>query len=179
MKPKKQIKLNFKNKCNCKVNYSLLEKAMLWYNNGTLFSDRVIYMHGRYPAVSIYNEKIHIHRLIGMFLNKKKISRQIVVHHKNGNRLDCDISNLELMSCSIHASHHNKGKKLSKEHREKISENNKKRKGVPHRKIYPMSDLKELLLKGLTVNKISKIYGCDWSTVKDRINSNPELLEDK
>lgn len=41
-----------------------------------------------------------------------------------------------------------------------------------------MNNLKEFLSKGYSINKISKIYGCDWSTVKNRINENPELLEE-
>ena len=37
---------------------------------------------------------------------------------------------------------------------------------------------KEFLGKGWSINKIAKYYGCDWSTVKNRIYDNPELLED-
>ena len=40
-----------------------------------------------------------------------------------------------------------------------------------------MPNLKEYLEKGYSINKISKIYGCDWSTVKNRMYENPELLE--
>lgn len=40
-----------------------------------------------------------------------------------------------------------------------------------------MDNLSDLLAKGYSINKISKIYGCDWSTVKNRINENPDLLE--
>lgn len=40
-----------------------------------------------------------------------------------------------------------------------------------------MTNLKELLSKGYSINKISKIYGCDWSTVKNRIHENKDLLK--
>lgn len=41
-----------------------------------------------------------------------------------------------------------------------------------------MDDLKKLLDSGYSINRISKIYGCDWSTVKNRIHENPELMEE-
>ena len=181
MKPLKQKTLKFKNECGCIVDYELLEKAMLWYSEHNLMSNRKIYMHGRYPAVSIYNEKFHVHRLLLMYRNKKKISRSIVSHHKNKNRLDCTESNLKLLTSKIHGSHHNKGKKLSKEHRLKISEANKKRKGMRMKRKYniPIEKIKEKINLGFSINAIAKIYGCDWSVIKNRIYENPELLKDK
>lgn len=41
----------------------------------------------------------------------------------------------------------------------------------------PLDELKEYLNKGYSINKISKIYKCDWSTVRARIYENPEILE--
>ena len=40
-------------------------------------------------------------------------------------------------------------------------------------------DLRTLLASGVSINKIAKYFGCDWSTVKARIHENPELLEVK
>lgn len=42
-----------------------------------------------------------------------------------------------------------------------------------------MPNLAEYIKMGYSINKIAKIYGCDWSTVKQRIYENPELLENK
>jgi len=181
MKPKNQKKIVFENTCECIVDYELLEKAILWYSNDNVFSKRKIYMHGRYPAISIYKEKIHIHRIILMYLNKEKINRSIVCHHKNGDRKDCSINNIELMSSTLHAKHHNKGKKLSKIHKLKISEANRKRKGIKIRRKYniDISDLKIYLESGMSINSIAKIYGCDWSVIKKRIIENPEILENR
>ena len=156
---------------------------MIWYARGNLRKIHKIYLHGRYPAVSIFDTKIHVHRLIGLFLYAAQITRQIVVHHKDGNRLNNSIDNLELMSCSIHAHHHNKGKKLSLEHRQKISAANLLRKGQKRKKkvAVTMDDIAPLLESGLSINKIAQKYNCDWSTIQSRIkeSNNPELLKDE
>lgn len=179
MKPKIQKKIKFDNTCNCIVDYDLLEKAMLWYSDHNLFSERKIFLHGRYPAISIYDEKIHVHRLLLMYKYKYKLHRSLISHHKNMNKLDCTECNLELLTSRIHAYHHHKGKKLSKNHRLKIAEANKKRKGIKIKRKYniPIEELKNKLKQGLSINAIAKSYGCNWCVVKNRINENQELLE--
>ncbi len=42
----------------------------------------------------------------------------------------------------------------------------------------PISELKEFLLNGKSINWIAKHYNVDWSTIKNRIYENPELLEE-
>lgn len=54
-----QKKIEFDNECKCLVDYSELEKAILWYQKKPSLSKKKIYLHGRYPAVSIHNKKIH------------------------------------------------------------------------------------------------------------------------
>ena len=176
---KNQKKIVFINSCNCLVDYDLLEKAMLWYSDKPLYSQRFIYMHSKYPAVSIYDKKIHIHRLLMMYKLQSDINENLYVHHKDGNKLNAQLYNLELIDSKKHQSIHNKNKKLSAKHRRKISEANKKRKGIKIKKRVDMPHLQEYIKQGLSINKISKIYGCDWSTVKNRIYENPELLEAK
>ena len=63
---KEQKKIKFVNDCNALVDYEELEKAVLWYAESHVISIKHIYMHGNYPAVSICDEKIHIHRLLIM-----------------------------------------------------------------------------------------------------------------
>ena len=179
MQPKKQKKIKFINSCDCLVDYDLLERAMLWFSAGNLKSPRKIYMHGRYPAVSIFDKKIHIHRLILLYINKGMIVDKMVAHHKDENRRNSQLENLELLSSSIHAKHHNKGKTLSEEHKRKIAEAGKRRKGIKLKKRVnvDLQALKDFLSRGYSINKIAKIFGCDWSTIKSRIHENPELLE--
>ena len=59
---KTQKDIKFINSCNCIVDYELLKRAMLWYCSKPLYSQRVIYIHSKYPAVSIYDKKIHIRK---------------------------------------------------------------------------------------------------------------------
>ena len=179
MKPLKQNKIKFINKCNCLVDYTLLEDAMVWYSgSNTLMSTRVIYMHGVYPAVSIYNEKIHVHRIIAMFKEKTKIVSSIHAHHKDGNKLNASYDNIELISANSHLSHHNKGRKFTEEHKKKISNANRKRAGMKLKRKYniPISEISKMINEGLSIRKIAIHYGCDWSVIKLRINENPELL---
>lgn len=180
MKPKKQQPLTFNNKCNCIVDYDLLERAMLWYigESKTLMSNRVIYLHGKYPAVSIYDEKVHVHRLIAMYLKRSKIDFSIHAHHKDGNKLNSSEENIELIDASDHLSMHNKGKKLSNEHRIKISEAGKRRSGIKMVRKYniPISELREKLNNKWSIRKIAAHYGCDWSVIKQRVAESLELL---
>lgn len=178
MEPKKQKKIVFVNQCNCLVDVDVLEKAMLWYSGGNLKSPRKIYMHAKYPCVSIFDKKIHVHRLIGLYLWRDIVVSGMVVHHKDHDKLNASIDNLDIISNTVHASHHNKGRVLSKEHKEKISKANSKRKGMKMKRKYniPVRELNHYLSLGYSINKIATIYGCDWSVIKHRIHENPDLL---
>lgn len=176
---KTQKDINFINSCNCIVDYELLKRAMLWYCSKPLYSQRVIYIHSKYPAVSIYDKKIHIHRLLMMYKLQSDIDANFYVHHIDGNKLNANLENLELIDSKRHQSYHNKEKKLTKEHRKKISEANKKRKGIKIKKRVDMPNLDNYIKQGLSINKISQIYGCTWDTVRRRIYENEELLNEQ
>ena len=133
MKPLKQNPIIFNNTSHCIVNGNLLAKAILWYQIEPTFSNKKIYMYGKYPAVSIGKKKIHVHRLLIMYWHRKILKSSEYVHHKNGNRLDCTIGNLEIMDAKKHQILHNKGKTISDEHKKAISEANRKRKGMKYK----------------------------------------------
>lgn len=174
---KTQKEINFINSCNCRVDYELLKRAMLWYSQKPLYSQHSIFMHSKYPAVSIYDEKIHIHRLLMMYKLQSDIDANFYVHHIDGNKLNADINNLELIDSKKHQSYHNKEKKLTKEHRKKIAEANKKRKGIKIKKRVDMPQLNEYIKQGLSINQIAQIYGCSWNTVNRRIYEDKEIKE--
>lgn len=109
-----QKEINFINICNCQVDYELLKKAMLWYSVKPLYSRHTIFMYGKYPAISIYNKKIHIHRLLMMYKLKSNIDKNTYVHHIDKNKLNTNMDNLELINNKEHQSYHNKGKKINK-----------------------------------------------------------------
>lgn len=52
IKVQKQIK--FINDCNAIVDYNELEKTVIWYAKSPVISAKHIYMHGKYPAISIH-----------------------------------------------------------------------------------------------------------------------------
>ena len=143
-----------------------------------------IYMHGAYPAVSIHEEKIHVHRLLMLYWEDGIIPNGKQVHHVNGNKMDASRCNLILVDSGAHQSMHNKGKQISNKTREAIIRFNHSRKGCRMRRkredITPNMVL-ELKNAGMSFNKISKITGLDWSCVKQRykdaIHDNPKLLE--
>ena len=64
-----------------------------------------IYMDGAYPAIYIEGKNVHIHRLEWVRYNGE-IPNGYVVHHKDGNKLNWEISNLELLSRSQHIKEH-------------------------------------------------------------------------
>lgn len=179
MTVKRQEKIEFSNECECLVDYSELEKAILWYQQKPSLSKKKIYLHGCYPAVSIHNEKIHVHRLLMQYWLKTKIPFEYSVHHLNENKLDARKENLSLILNKVHNSKHNKGKVLSETHRQKIGKANHNRKGMKMKKrvLIPKEELEVFVKEGKSINWIALHYGCDWSTVKARIYENPELLE--
>jgi hypothetical protein len=156
-----------------------LAKAILWYSDKPVSRLKHVFLYGKYYAVSIYEQKIHIHRLLMMFWLKRDLQHNEYVHHKNGNRFNNLRENLDVVFSSDHQSRHNKNKILSDTHRKKISEANKKRVGMKFRKrvAINLADLKNRIMKGESINHIAKCYGCDWSTIKSRIYENPELVK--
>lgn len=57
-----QKKIEFDNECKCLVDYSELEKAILWYQKKPSLSKKKIYLHGHYPIILKYRTKGKIGR---------------------------------------------------------------------------------------------------------------------
>lgn len=64
-----------------------------------------VYMNGDYPAVCIGGENIHIHRL-EWEKHYGLIPDGYIVHHKDGNKRNWQIDNLELLSRGVHLDRH-------------------------------------------------------------------------
>lgn len=180
---KNQKKITFINDCNVVVDYSELEKAVLWYAAHPVQSEKHIYMHGEYPAVSIGKSKLHIHRLLMMYWLNCILPYEYYVHHIDGNKLNASKNNLAVVLNSIHQSKHNKGKKITEQQKQSIRISNHKRKGkrAKYKSEVTPETVFALKSQGLSFNKISKILNLDWGCVKQRyedyVHDNPELLE--
>lgn len=175
----KQEPINFINESGCLIDIKDLEQAILWYADRPVAKTKKIFMHGEYPAVAIQKEKIHVHRLLMMYWSSRKLKSTEYVHHKNECKLDARKSNLEIMNQREHQSFHNKGKYLSEQHRNKISEAGRRRAGKVQFKLkrnIPLDIMFDLLRRGKTVNFIAKSLGVDRSTIVTRINRYPHLL---
>lgn len=160
-----------------------LSRAILWYVKTfylkPLSSLKTIFTYGKYPAISIHGKKIHIHRLLMMYWLQRELATEEDVHHKDENKKNALRDNLELTHETKHLSHHNKGRTLSDDHKQKLSIANQKRKGISHKKRVPIDikELREMLRQHVSINKIAQHFKCDWSTINARIHDNPELLE--
>lgn len=140
----KQKPLIIENACGATFVDWQLEQAILWKSQVLPVAQRKrVFMHGRYPAISIYGDKLHIHRLILSWHFKRDLERSEYAHHKNGDKMDARLSNIELMAESTHQSHHNKGKNVSLLTRKRLTEANKRNWATKwkHRRIYENSDL--------------------------------------
>lgn len=111
-----------------------LKKAIKWYSKKPVARLKRVYLHGRYYAVSIYERKIHIHRLLMMYWEKRDLEPNEYVHHEDGNRNNNLKENLRIMSCSEHQSLHRKGVSLTEEHKRNIGLANRNRKGMKYKK---------------------------------------------
>ena len=180
---KNQKQIYFINDCNALVDFNELRNAVLWYAKSPVMSQKHIYMHGKYPAISIHKEKIHIHRLLMMYWLGGDLPKCYFVHHVDENKLNATKENLSLVYYSTHQSHHNKGKKNSDRQKQMLVEYNHSRKGKRrnYKKDISAKDVYDLKIKGYSFNKISQILKLDWGSVKQRyddfIRDNPELLK--
>ena len=106
MKVNKQLPICFINKCGCRIDYTELEKAIFWFSDKPVVRTKSIYMYGRYPAVSIYDKKIHVHRLLLMYWLQRDLEPFESTHHKDGDILNAAKSNLLIMSQEDHVRLH-------------------------------------------------------------------------
>lgn len=75
----------------------------------------------RYKALKVNGKKVDEHRYIMEQILGRKLRRDEVVHHKNGNRYDNRPENLEVMRLSDHSRKHMSGVSKSDKTKEKLS----------------------------------------------------------
>jgi len=87
---------------------------------------------------------------IGRFLDSNEL-----VHHKNGNKLDDRIINLDIMTRSDHAKHHD---------------------NFNHKNKLDYSKIKKLRIKGYGYKRMSKVLGYPRSSIQSAIKRNEKVL---
>lgn len=75
-----------------------------------------------YKAIKVNGVKHDEHRYVMEQHLGRKLSRHEVVHHKNGDKLDNRIENLEVMSLTAHSKEHTTGVPKSEDVKQKISD---------------------------------------------------------
>lgn len=90
----------------CFSDFNTLENHFLYNPNGSISKDG-------YKRITIRGQKARIreHRAIMKDFLKRKLSKNEHIHHKNGNKLDNRIENLELVTNSEHRKIHAKTQK--------------------------------------------------------------------
>lgn len=114
---KKQKPIEFNSPAEVIFPRTDLKKAILWYSDGKPVARlKHVFLYGKYYAVSIYDEKIHLHRLLMMYWLQRDLEPDEYVHHIDGYKFNNERSNLEVMTASQHQSITNKGRKQTPEH---------------------------------------------------------------
>ncbi len=104
--------ITFRSKYKIIVDEQTLSDAVEWYatlKGATLYNvkQRAIFANSiGYLRVCAGGNYVDVHRLLMMYYLKRELNSNEDVHHKDNNKLNCALSNLELISHSEHTSRH-------------------------------------------------------------------------
>ena len=118
-----------------------------------------------YRAIKVGGKKVNEHRYVMEKHLGRSLRRDEVVHHKDGDKQNNDIQNLEVLSLSEHSRMHNTDRVVSEETRKRMSESGK---GKPRNRKLTTEQIKQIRMlsaEGLSQRKIGEIVGIHHKTV--------------
>lgn len=169
----KQIPKNyFVNECECIVDYEILYKAVDGKCKALncYFHDKYrIVLRNDYPAVCINRQWFYVHILICEFMNGG-IRKGYIVHHKDKNKLNAMVENLEVMTNRKHLKQHGEERKgVDFRGAEGKAKSINSAREARTRKDVTAEKVVELRNKGLTIPEIAKELNCGINTVNRRL----------
>ena len=162
----------FENNCGCIVDYGVLEKAITeeCHRRGFKPKDRYkIYIFRGYAGISIKHDKVSVHRIIGKYMVGFDFGSEISVHHIDGNKLNNDVSNLQVIRNSLHTKEHQIHQYVSEEHKKGFGN---RAKDIISRKDVTEEKVMDLRKRGLTIPQIAEELKCGYNTVCRRLGMN-------
>ena len=119
-----------------------------------------------YKGIKVDGKKVDEHRYVMEQHLGRPLEPNEVVHHKDGDKRNNDIDNLELTSRSEHSRMHRLGQVGTQEMRENLSKA-RKGKASKNRRLTQeqVERIKELAASGYTQRKIGEIIGVHHKTV--------------
>lgn len=159
----------FENDCGCIVDYEVLEKAITeeCHRRGFEPKDHYkIYLYRGYAGVSIKHDKVSVHRIIGKYMVGYDFGTEICVHHIDGNKLNNNVSNLQVLRNSLHTKGHELHQYVSKEHKKGFGN---RAKDIISRRDVTKEKIVELMNNGLSIPQVAKELNCGHNTVYRRL----------
>ena len=119
----------------------------------------------KYIGKRVKGVKYQVHRIIMEKFLGRKLNRFEVVHHKDGDKSNNIINNLELMSLSKHSKIHSIGRTMSKSAIEKLRINSQKHRTQAKLTPTNVKKIRKLLKEKMLEKDIAKLHSVHISTI--------------